>query len=666
MPKKAYISPSNKILIRYSFIAIILIVLVASIMPLLLNYPPGSINTRFDIEMSYISYTFQFILIGILGLTCITILVKNSFKSIDKWYQLPDDEKYKDKVFLAKLRKKCFKLPYMLFFVELLIPILVSLLVLCLTGSHYDIMIFKLLFLIVSFSLFLAVTSYVFSKDLYAGILTDLYNKDMELEFRTPLYAKIFIQVLPISLIILLLTSLIAYSKAVAEKEEILFDFYHTALLEDFDLNKTDYTEQEIIYTLSKIDLYDTVNHNWFLITPDDKVISNSNNITEFLIKYTKEIAPSNNGKTYDSYGKDIQGTTITLESPSGTYYIGIIYDVTANIALTFLIYNFLFGLLLMLILLHIFAKSFSKDLSKVTNGLKSIQSKNDQSSFEHLPVTSNDEIGELVSAFNNIQDLTKTYIQEIHDSQDILIEKERLATLGQMIGGIAHNLKTPIMSISGAREALQDLVKEYESSIGDPTVNNDDHHEIAHDMQEWLDKIKTHLAYMSDIITAVKGQAVNMSATLPSKFTIYEVLKQVDILMKHELKNALITLCIDCRVDNNTELNGNINSLVQVINNIISNAIQSYNGATNKNIDLIIYKESNNLIIAVKDYGAGMSKSIQDKLFKSMITTKGKKGTGLGLFMSYSNIKAHFNGDITFESEEGKGTTFFIHLPFA
>jgi len=58
------------------------------------------------------------------------------------------------------------------------------------------------------------------------------------------------------------------------------------------------------------------------------------------------------------------------------------------------------------------------------------------------------------------------------------------------------------------------------------------------------------------------------------------------------------------------------------------------------------------------------MSKEVQDKLFKSMITTKGKNGTGLGLFMSYSNIKAHFNGDIKFISEQNKGTTFYIILP--
>ena len=54
----------------------------------------------------------------------------------------------------------------------------------------------------------------------------------------------------------------------------------------------------------------------------------------------------------------------------------------------------------------------------------------------------------------------------------------------------------------------------------------------------------------------------------------------------------------------------------------------------------------------------------VKEKLFKEMITTKGKNGTGLGLYMSYSTIRAHFNGDIKVESEKGKGTTFSIILP--
>ena len=254
--------------------------------------------------------------------------------------------------------------------------------------------------------------------------------------------------------------------------------------------------------------------------------------------------------------------------------------------------------------------------------------------------------------------------LETIKSNQDMLIEKERFASLGQMIGGIAHNLKTPIMSISGAAEALTDLVKEYDSSIGDPEVTNEDHHDIAKDMSSWIAKIKTHTSYMSDVISAVKGQAVERTDNVSSNFTIEELIKRITILMKHELKNALIDLNVDIKVNSGFTLRGDVNSLVQVVNNLISNAIQSYNGTPNNKIDLTVEKKDDSLILSVRDYGCGMSKEVQEKLFKEMITTKGKNGTGLGLFMSYSNVKAHFNGSITFKSELNKGTTFSVILP--
>ena len=264
------------------------------------------------------------------------------------------------------------------------------------------------------------------------------------------------------------------------------------------------------------------------------------------------------------------------------------------------------------------------------------------------------------------LKDVTQHILdmKTIEDNQSMLMEKERLASLGQMIGGIAHNLKTPIMSIAGATEGLTDLTKEYDISIGDPTVTNEDHHAIVKDMNEWIDKIKEYTEYMSNVITAVKGQAVNFADETSDSFTINESIKYIDVLMKHELKNALVSLNVDIQTDPNISIKGNINSFVQVINNLISNAIQAYSNQTNKVIDFIITKENNNIKFIIQDYGSGIPKSVQDRLFKEMITTKGKNGTGLGLFMSYSNIRAHFNGNMTFESKEGKGTKFVITIP--
>ena len=320
--------------------------------------------------------------------------------------------------------------------------------------------------------------------------------------------------------------------------------------------------------------------------------------------------------------------------------------------------------------------KQYDMNLPKLENSLNRVKHSSETIVFEQHFKKINKyftvEINNILVKGNSLgilmlfKDITqhKLDMQALKDNQDILIERERLASLGQLIGGIAHNLKSPIMSISGSTEGLTDLIKEYEESIVDKDVTIDDHLAIANDMRDWISKIKSYLEYMSDIITAVKGQAVALSENTVDSFTVEELTKRVDILMKHELKKALITLNLDLKVPTSLMIHGNINGLVQVINNMISNAIQAYKGKEGQTIDLIITQEKNDVIVSVRDYAGGLPKEVQEKLFKEMITTKGKDGTGIGLFMSYSNIRAHFNGDITYSTEEGKGTIFNIILP--
>ena len=318
-----------------------------------------------------------------------------------------------------------------------------------------------------------------------------------------------------------------------------------------------------------------------------------------------------------------------------------------------------------------------SQVLSKISQSIKKANSTETTVSFEQqfvkikkyfrieiTPINSdNNSLGTLFL----LKDITqhKEDMETIKNNQDILMERERLAGLGQLIGGIAHNLKTPIMSIAGATQGLENLIKEYDESIDDPLVNSQDHHDIARDMEEWIPKIKAHLEYMSDIITTVKGQAVaSLSTDDTEEFAIAELIKRVNILMKHELKNAYIYLNVLMKIDENKIIHGNVNVLVQVVNNMISNAIQAYAGKHDQNIQLEISNIDNYINIAITDFAGGLPKEVQDRLFKEMVTTKGKNGTGLGLYMSYSNIKAHFGGDITYQTEDGKGTTFNILIP--
>ena len=655
-----YKRPSIRIATRYSTTVSAVILLFAVVMPKLLNYGPESINTPFDIQMSYIPYWQQYLCVGLLLVFLTFIITSLSFKSVDKFYLSNDPNKYNDIKLIKKVRKKCFSLPYKIPIFEVMIPATSAVLVLILTGSHLSVMVVKILIATFAFSIILAVLSFIFSKGIYNEVLTKTYKENLNIGLRINLKVKILLQVLPLLIFCIMILTFIAFSFIVRSKEDVYFDVYNELITNNFSENET-YTYNEIYTKLNNLKLVDD-NHTKFIIRPDNSVVTlNGKEPSYFIQEYTKQIAQKYNGRTYDSYGVDTQGKTMKLETAQGIYYIGVTYDINYKQSLIYLIIYAFTLLMISAVILYIFSNSLSKDISEISDNFDRLCS-NDFG--KTLPVTTNDEIGDLINSFNLVQKYSQNQMDLIKSNQEVLMEKERLATLGQMVGGIAHNLKTPIMSISGASEGLKDLVNEYDKSIEDSEVTVSDHHEIAGDMKKWLEKIDSYTEYMSDIITAVKGQAVTLSNQEVVSFTVNELVKRVQILMKHELKHSLIDLNINMNVDENLELHGDINSLVQVLNNLISNAIQAYEGAENEKIDFDLNMSGNNLVISITDYGKGIPEEIQEKLFKEMVTTKGKNGTGLGLFMSYSNIRAHFNGNMRFESEVGKGTTFEITLP--
>jgi signal transduction histidine kinase len=280
----------------------------------------------------------------------------------------------------------------------------------------------------------------------------------------------------------------------------------------------------------------------------------------------------------------------------------------------------------------------------------------------EFTPIVQWERCTAVILLFKNITQHIKDMIK-IQDNQTILLERERLASLGQLIGGIAHNLKTPIMSVAGGIDQVEWLVQEYAASVSDPEVTAEDHAEIAGEMQKWLGRMKMHMGYMSDIISTVKDQATTFANTDLTWFTLDEMLKRVKILMQHEIVKNKCNYKEDVQADISARIGGDVNSMVQVLDNIIVNAIQSYDGKGG-DIILKVIREENTLLMAICDFGKGIDEKVKDRLFKEMVTTKGKYGTGLGLYMSYSTIKGMFRGNMWFESSPGQGTKFYIQLP--
>lgn len=634
-------------------------------LPIFLNYGPGTINSKFDLEVSggltyFMQYFIIFLVLSLLGLIFIIVQTRD-FKNLDKVKEsIVSSDTPESKKKLNKIILKCMTLPQSLFLFIALAPTIALSLAFILLGftSFADV---KVIMVITTISILSASVVYIFFKNVFKSALSYLGNTTKLNQSNFSLTATSVMQISSLLLVSVIYTFLLLYSSNMQEKSDILKQHY-TLEVNSIIGNTNPRNIDELKNVINDMELV-SVKDAVFLINNNEFVNFNNSDVSDFFIKYALELSNENDNIVYDYYGTEIQGVVIPMTIGEDEIKVIVKYDLSSHLLGTTLS-NMVIILIYCGFSIFFFSRSITSEISKISENMQDIATKKKGALNEKLPVTSNDEIGDLVVAFNNLQDLTSQYINQIENNQQTLLEQERLASLGQMIGGIAHNLKTPIMSISGAAEGLTELVGEYIASIDNPQVNSEDHRGIAKDMLDWITKVKTHAAYMSDIITAVKGQASQLATSEYAEFSVYDLAKKVDILVKHEIKKALLTLETTITCEPTLLLHGDINNLIQVIINLISNSIQSYNGKPNEKIYLNISADDSNVYISIKDNGCGMSDAIKNRLFKEMVTTKGKNGTGLGLYMSYSTIKGKFSGNIEFSSELNVGTTFIITIP--
>ena len=634
------------------------------LIPLILNYPAETYGTAFQTELENTVYWQQVVLIAfaIFIVFAINIKVKTNF--LVKYHDVISSPHKHDEKTINIVKEKLFNVPYSIFLLNLIIPSIAITVIHAFTIQQLSTTTLKMFMIVFSFVTLYVTSIFIYTNNLFKGILSKLPATDISNIKRTSITKRIVYNIFPIIIASLLFVTLLGYVKVANEKGNSHFEVYNKSLYYYCTYNDNKFKNIDELIENSKTN-FSLINEKdiFFIRLPDGKFIDRNYkeiSFSNFFIKYLNELSPNNNGRVYEYYGVDSQAATSTIKIGENEYLLGIYFNILSSQVLDYFLIAYIVLVLIDVVILVLFSSSFKYDINIISEKFSEMSNNISSDGHKDLIATSNDEIGDLCTSYNIIQKIT-------HDNQNMLIERERLASLGQMVGGIAHNLKTPIFSISGGLEGLSDLINEFDESIEDSSVTDSDMHDIAKDMREWINKLKGHTSYMSDVITAVKGQAVNLSEEQAIDFTITELFQHIQILMQHEIKHTLSTLNITSDVPETITLKGSINSLVQVINNLISNSIQSYSDESKEKIINVYakYDDTSKIVtIAVQDFGSGLPESVQNKLFKEMITTKGKDGTGLGLFMSYSNIKAHFKGDLSYKTELNKGTTFFIKIP--
>ena len=241
-----------------------------------------------------------------------------------------------------------------------------------------------------------------------------------------------------------------------------------------------------------------------------------------------------------------------------------------------------------------------------------------------------------------------KKDIETIKNKQDVIVKQGQLVSIGELAGGVAHDINTPISAIKTGLGLFEEMCKSNSKEF------SENEKQLLFRMNNCADKI-------IKIVNSMRNQIRNLGSDVKEDFKVSEILQDVKIIAFNELQKNKCELEIN--IFDDLMVNGTPTKLSQVFTNLIINAMQAYEGKEGK-IQVNVRKApKNKVLIEIIDYAGGIPDTIKESVFKNILTTKGVNGTGLGLYLAYSVIKGEFGGEITFESEKGQGTTFYIYL---
>lgn len=283
-----------------------------------------------------------------------------------------------------------------------------------------------------------------------------------------------------------------------------------------------------------------------------------------------------------------------------------------------------------------------------------------------------------IILYFNNKQKLKVNKVLEaaltdLKATQSQLIQSEKMASLGELTAGIAHEIQNPLNFVNNFSEVSMELIDEMEAEIakGDTAEAI----VIATDIKQNLEKINYHGKRADNIVKGMLQHSRSSSGT--------KELSDINKLADEYLRLAYHGLRAKDKSFNATmkthydESIGNINIIPQdigrVILNLITNAFyvvdekkKQIRDGYEPTVSVSTKKVGDEVTISVKDNGKGIPQKVLDKIFQPFFTTKPTgQGTGLGLSLSYDIVKAH-GGELKVETKEGEGTIFIIQLPIS
>ncbi|HCU67286.1 MAG TPA: HAMP domain-containing histidine kinase [Rheinheimera sp.] len=260
-------------------------------------------------------------------------------------------------------------------------------------------------------------------------------------------------------------------------------------------------------------------------------------------------------------------------------------------------------------------------------------------------------------------QDLLNT-LETLHQYQNQIVETEKMASLGQMVAGVAHEVNTPIGLGVTASTLMQDKLADIQKAFDEKKLTSNQLAKFLSESGENLGIIYRNLERAASLIRSFKQVAVDQSNENRRTFNMLQLMNEVLLSLRPNLKKTQHQVLLEC--DPGLEIDSKPGPINQILINLIMNSlIHAFEHIEQGTIKIQVKVEHSRCFIHYSDNGAGVPENIKKRIFDPFVTTKrGEGGSGLGMHLVYNLVTQALNGKISLESSLGEGVHILFDFP--
>jgi PAS domain S-box-containing protein len=262
-------------------------------------------------------------------------------------------------------------------------------------------------------------------------------------------------------------------------------------------------------------------------------------------------------------------------------------------------------------------------------------------------------------------RDAAEAALRNLRETQNSLIEAEKLAALGRLVAGVAHEINNPVGTSVTVASALERKTAAFAAEVAEGNVRRSSLNEFLEISREASSQLVANLNHAAELIESFKQVAIDRSYSNRRIFDLGDLTEQIVKSLRPGLRKQNLTLYVECQP--NLTMNSYPGPYGQVLTNLFLNSVaHAFPDGKAGMIEIKVRASGNdNVEILFSDDGCGMSLDVRRRAFDPFFTTRRDQGgTGLGLHIVYSIVTNCLGGRLNLDSEPGKGTMIKLTLP--